>query len=173
MRRPFHALAVAGTAAHHAYELNAGVGLVWQPFLGLPGSLAFWAVNLPVSYWMTQVEDERFVKQRALALGAAFAGAAVHYTLWPFKMKGPFPVLTEAEGLKSGQVPPYNAILLAWAAAGLLALARETPKGARRWFLLGALAGVPFRFSAAHHFKWATEQARTNPAWWNRGLQSK
>jgi hypothetical protein len=171
MKRPFHALAVAGTTAHHAYELSAGVGLVWQPFLGLPGSLAFWAVNLTAAFWMTQQPDDRFVKQRALALGSAFGGAAVHYTLWPWKLKGPPPVLTEAEGLSQEQLPPYNAILLAWAAAAALALARETPKGARRWFLLGAALAVPFRFSAAHHFKWAREKARTDPAWWNRGLQ--
>jgi len=55
--------------------------------------------------------------------------------------------------------------------ASLVALMRETPKGTRRWFLLGALAVVPFRASAKHHFKWASEQARTNPAWWNRALR--
>ena len=48
---------------------------------------------------------------------------------------------------------------------------RETPKGARRWFVLGVFTALPFRVSAKHHFAWATQQARTNPAWWNRGLQ--
>ena len=39
MRRPFTALTAVGTAAHHGYELNAGVGLVFQPWMGLSGSI--------------------------------------------------------------------------------------------------------------------------------------
>ena len=45
MRRPLTALTALGAAAHHTYELSAGVGLVWQPQMGLPGSLAFWSMN--------------------------------------------------------------------------------------------------------------------------------
>ena len=37
MKRPFTALSALGAAAHHAYELGAGVGLVFQPQMGLPG----------------------------------------------------------------------------------------------------------------------------------------
>jgi hypothetical protein len=80
-------------------------------------------------------------------------------------------MLTEAEGLSSEQLPAYNAILWLWALASAAAFVRETPKGARKWFVLGVLNAIPLRASAKHHFAWATEQARTNPAWWNRGLQ--
>jgi hypothetical protein len=80
-------------------------------------------------------------------------------------------MLTEAEGLSPSQLPAYNAILLAWIAAGALALVREVPKSARGWFALGLINAIPLRMSATHHFAWAAEQARTNPAWWNRGLQ--
>jgi hypothetical protein len=172
VKRPFHALAVLGTAAHHGYELHAGVGLVFQPFMGLGGSLAYWSTNLPALLWAAARGGERFDGPLAFANGTALAGAAVHFTIWPWTLRRGVPVLTEAEGLSSRQLPAYNAILWAWALASALALARETPKGARRWFVLGLFNGLPLRLSAKHHFAWAAEQARTNPAWWNRGLQT-
>jgi hypothetical protein len=173
MKRPFHALAVAGTAAHHVYEVNAGVGLVFQPFMGLPGSIAYWSTNLPALAWAAARGGERFDKPLAFAAGTGLSGALVHFSLWPWKLRRGLPVLTEAEGLSPLQLPAYNAILWAWIVASVLALLRETPKGARRWFAIGLLNGIPLRLSAKHHFAWAAEQARTNPAWWNRGLQSR
>jgi hypothetical protein len=171
MRRPFHVLAAAGTAAHHAYEVNAGVGLVFQPFMGLPGSIAFWSTNLPALMWTAARGDERFDKPLAFAAGTGLGGALVHYSLWPWKLRGGVPLLTEAEGLSPAQLPTYNVILLAWIAAGVLVLLTETPREARRWFAAGVLNGIPLRLSAKHHFAWAAAQARTNPSWWNRGLQ--
>ena len=171
MRRPLTALTALGAAAHHTYELGSGVGLVWQPQMGLPGSLAFWSVNLPALAWAAARAPERFDKPLAFAAGTGLGGMAVHFTLWPWEVRGGVPVLTEAEGLSTAQLPAYNAILWAWAVACALAFARETPKGARRWFAVGLLNGIPLRMSAKHHFAWASEQARSNPAWWNRGLQ--
>jgi len=171
VRRPFTALTAVGTAAHHGFELNAGVGLVFQPYLGLAGSSAYWATSLPLLFWAAARGDVRFDKPLAFASGAALGGMSVHYTIWPWRLRAGLPWLTEAEGLSRGQLPAYNAILLLWALASALAFLRETPKGARRWFVLGVFTALPFRVSAKHHFAWATEQARTNPAWWNRGLQ--
>ena len=171
MRRPFTAMTVLGTAAHHGFELNAGVGLVFQPYLGLGGSVAYWATNLSFLFWAAARGGERFDKPLAFGNGAALGGMAVHFTIWPWKMRAGLPLLTEAEGLSTDQLPTYNAILWAWALASALAFLRETPKGARRWFVLGVLNALPLRASAKHHFRWATEQARTNPAWWNRGLR--
>ena len=171
VKRPFMALTALGTAAHHGYELNAGVGLVLQPWLGLGGSLAFWSINLPFLFWAAARGGDRFDKPLAFATGTALAGTAVHYSLWPWELRRGLPVLTEAEGLSPEQLPAYNAILWAWAVASVLAVVRETPRGCRRWFAFGLLNGLPLRASARHHFVWATEQARTKPAWWNRGLQ--
>jgi hypothetical protein len=166
-------MAIAGTAAHHAFEVNAGVGLVFQPFLGLGGSIAFWSTNLPALAWAAARGGERFDKPLAFAAGAGLGGMAVHYSLWPWTLRRGVPVLTEAEGLSPEQLPAYNAILWGWGLACVLALLKETPKSARTWFVLGLLNAIPFRMSAKHHFAWAAEQARTNPAWWNRGLQNR
>ena len=171
MRRPFTALTAVGTAAHHGYEFNAGVGLVFQPWMGLGGSIAYWSTNLPFLFWAAARGGDRFDKPLAFANGTALAGAAVHFAIWPWQVRAGLPMLTEAEGLSTEQLPAYNAILWLWALASVAALVRETPKGARRWFLLGLLNGIPLRASAKHHFAWATERARTDPAWWNRGLQ--
>ena len=171
MRRPFTAVATVATAAHHGYELRAGVGLVFQPFLTLPGSVGLWATSLPALLYGAARGGRRWDAPLANAAGAGLAGALVHFTIWPWEWRAGVPTLTEAEGLSPDQLPAYNAILWLWALSSALAFWRETPKGARRWFVLGALNAIPFRASAKHHFKWATEQARTNPAWWNRGLQ--
>jgi hypothetical protein len=173
MRRPFTVAAVAGTAAHHSFELGSGVGLVWQPFMGLGGSLAYWSTSLPLLALAASRGGERFAKPLAFATGTGLGGMAVHYSLWPFELRRGLPVLTEAEGLSPAQLPAYNTILWAWGAACLLALLFETPRRARKWFLFGVLNAVPFRASAKHHFKWAREQAQTNPSWWNRGLREQ
>ena len=170
-RRPFTALATVATAAHHGYELWAGVGLVFQPFLTLPGSVALWVTSLPALLYGAVRGGRRWDAPLANAAGAGLAGAVVHFTIWPWELRGGVPTLTEAEGLSPRQLPAYNAILWTWAVASALALLRETPAGSRRWFALGLLNVVPLRLSAKHHFAWAHDQARTNPAWWNRGLR--
>jgi hypothetical protein len=69
--------------------------------------------------------------------------------------------------MSDDHLPTYNRILQVWTAAGALALLRETPRGARRWGLLGVLLGEPLRRSAIHHFCWAREQARREPHRWS------
>jgi hypothetical protein len=171
VKRPFTAVVTLATAAHHGYELWAGVGLVFQPFLTLPGSVALWATSLPALLFGAARGGRRWNGVLANAVGAGMAGAVVHYSLWPWEVRRGLPALTEAEGLSPAQLPAYNLILWTWVAASTLAVAREIPAGTRRWFVLGLLNFVPLRLSARHHFAWAHEQARTNPAWWNRGLQ--
>jgi hypothetical protein len=172
VRRPFTLLTVAATAAHHTFELAAGVGLVFQPFLGLGGALAYWGANLPVLAAAAARGSERWDGLLAYATGAGLSGAVVHFTIWPWSARRGLPLLIRAEGLSPGQLPAYNAVLYAWTAAAVLALLRETPRRVRPWAVAGLLGGVPLRWSARHHFPWASEQARVNPAWWNRGLQA-
>jgi hypothetical protein len=165
------AAAIAGTAAHHAFELGAGVGLVFQPELGLPGALALWGVTLPVGFLTAARSDSALEPLLAWSRGSALGGVAVHYMLWPWERRRGLPWLTEAEGLSDGQLPAYNTLLYLWGAAAVGALLVETPKRSRTWALLGLAGTVVFRQTARYHFKWANEQARTNPKWWNRGLQ--
>jgi hypothetical protein len=172
VKRPWTAASVAGTAAHHAFELGAGVGLVWQPELGLPGSVALWSATLPTGFVAAARSDDAMEPMLAFGRGAALGGVAVHFMLWPWTRKaGVFPWLTEAEGLRGRQIPVYNTLLYLWGLAAVAALARETPKRSRRWAALGLASTVAFRKSAEYHFRWATEQAKTNPQWWNRGLR--
>jgi len=172
MTRPFTAAAVAGTAAHHTFELGAGVGLVWQPELGLPGSLALWGTALPVGFVTAARSDTKLEPLLAFSRGASLGGVVVHFLLWPWTRKaGVLPWLTEAEGLRGRQIPAYNVVLHLWGAAAVAALVKETPPRSRKWAALGLASTVLFRKSAEYHFRWATEQAKTNPQWWNRGLR--
>src|SRR5438132_5569263 len=98
MRRPLHALASVGTAAHHAFELGAGVGLVFQPQLGLAGSLALWCTLLPA--WFTvAVRGTRpgWEGPLAVAAGLSLGGVALHFTMWPWEVRRGVPYLTGAE----------------------------------------------------------------------------
>jgi len=172
LRRPLAVSAAVGTAAHNAFELGSGVGLVWQPELGLAGALALWGVQLPAWITLAARGERRWDNAVAVLSGTALAGMIVHFTIWPWQ-RGPLglPVLVAYQGLSDRQLSFYNAILAAWGLAAAGALVVEAPQGTRRWGLVG-LATLPLlRRSASHHFAWATQQARDNPAWWNRSLK--
>ena len=171
VRRPLHAMTSVATAIHHGFELGAGTGLVFQPYLGMRGATALWSVSLPAWFAAAARGSTRWDRILAFLAGLSIGGAGVHFTLWPWERRGGLPLLTEAEGLRPGQLPAYNAVLYAWALSAVAALAQETPREARRWALIGVLASFPLRFSARHHFEWIKEQARSNPAWWNRALR--
>jgi hypothetical protein len=158
------------TAAHHLFELGAGTGLVFQPYIGLLGATALWSVGLPGWLAVASRGSRRWDRALAFLAGLSIGGASVHFTLWPFEMRRGVPMLVAAEGLKEEQLPAYNAVLYAWAISAAAALVVETPPPARRWAVAGALVAVPLRSSARHHFRWIKEQARVNPAWLNRAL---
>ena len=170
MRRRWHVLTCLATATHHLFELLAGTGLVFQPYLGLRGATTLWSVALPGWFVAARRGSPKWDRPLAFLAGLSVGGAAVHFTLWPFEARGGLPMLVEAEGLRPEQLPAYNAVLYAWALSAAIAVAQETPRGARRWAMAGMLAAVPLRFSARHHFRWIKSQARTNPAWWNRAV---
>jgi hypothetical protein len=181
-RRLLHLGPVAGTLAHHGFELAAGVGLVFQPYLGLAGASAAWGLALPA--WVglavraSRSGGERGSEDALLAAlaGASLAGAALHFALWPVGRRPAgtrigIPVLTEAEGLSPGQLPAYNLILYCWGLSTVAALAAGTPKGSRRWALVGIASWLPLQASARHHFDWLDDQRILHPAWWNRAAK--
>jgi hypothetical protein len=170
--RPLSLLAASGTAAHHAFELGNGVGLVWQPELGLGGAGAMWVVELGLWSWIAARGSRRWDGVLAVLAGAGLGGVIVHFTLWPWRRNRlGIPVLTEAEGLPASRLPAYNAILGVWGLASILSLVELSPSR-RRWALAG-LAGFPIlRRSARHHFTWIVGEAADRPAWWNRGFRS-
>ena len=170
-RRPLSALAAVGTAAHHLFEVRAGVGLVFEPFLGRRGALGLWLALLPGQAAVALTGDRRFDRPLAFGNGAAFAGALVHFAEWPWRLEHGIPALTEAEGMTADRVPAYNRVLQLWALAAALALAFDTPRRARPWALAGLATGEPLRRSARHHFQWARERAREEPERWSPALR--
>jgi hypothetical protein len=174
VRRPLGVAAAAATAAHHLFELAAGVGLVWQPQLGLVGAGLLWGSEIPAWMLVAARGGRRWDRLVAALSGVALAGAAVHYTVWPWRA-GPlgWPLLTEAEGLSARQLPAYNAVLTVWAVTAAASIVSEAKGPSRRWAAWGLVSFPLLRASALHHFNWATGQARTHPAWWNRGLQGR
>jgi hypothetical protein len=173
MRRPFTILNALGTAAHHAFELNAGVGLVFEPFVGRRGAIAMWSFGLPA--WATTAARARSRgAERWIAVnnGAGLAGAIVHFVLWPWELRKGIPRLTQAEGMTAERLGTYNAVLQLWTLAAAFAIAFETPRHAHRWALAGLLLAEPLRRSATHHFRWAREQALLEPDRWSPALRA-
>src|SRR4051812_32281852 len=122
--RPLSALAALGTAGHHGFELRAGVGLVFEPWLGRRGALALWGVLLPAYAGGALAARPESFTARVVTMsnGMSLSGGVVHYTVWPWELRSGIPTLTEAEGLTADQLPAYNRILQVWTAAGALAL---------------------------------------------------
>jgi hypothetical protein len=165
-------MAAALTAAHHGFELSSGIGIVGQPELGLVGASAFWATQIPTWITLAAKGGKRWDRLLAVWSGAALGGAVVHFLIWPWRRNAlGIPVLTEAEGLGTSKLPAYNTLLYGWGAASALAVALEVPRRDRPWALLGLTALPLLRRSARHHFSWIVDQAATQPAWWNRGVQ--
>jgi len=169
--RPFSAACAVATGGHHGFELNAGVGLVFEPFLGRRGALLLWGMALPGWVAMALSGDERFDRMLALNNGMGVAGGVVHFVEWPWELRHGVPTLTHAEGMPDARVPGYNRVLHTWILSGALALLVETPRRAWPWALLGLALGEPLRRSARHHFRWAREQARREPHRWSPVLR--
>src|SRR5919204_437851 len=101
--------------------------------------------------FLTRREDWEAVGRahgEAFAAGMSAGAVALHYVMWPWERRAGLPWLTEAEGLRAGHLPAYNAILWTWGGAAVVALARETPG---RWLpvaVAGYAAALAFRPSA-------------------------
>jgi hypothetical protein len=165
-----HALTGAGAVAHHGFELAAGVGLVFQPWLGLRGAGALWGFGLPGWIAISARGSRRWAPVLGYLAGLSLGAAVLHYILWPVEWRRGVPVLRQAEGLRAGQLPAYNAILYAWAAVATGALAFETPRRSRWWAVPGFVTAMTLRPAARAHFGWIEREAATNPAWWNRAF---
>jgi hypothetical protein len=171
--KPLSLLAALGTAAHHGFELRAGVGLVFEPWLGRRRTSALWLVMLPFWMWRALRPVPRDQPLLALNAGIAIAGAGVHFVAWPWSRRwGVLPWLDEAEGLAPEQLTAYNTILWLWTAGGVGSALFETRREDRKWVALGAATGPLLLASARHHFSWAREQAQREPERWSPALRA-
>jgi hypothetical protein len=171
VNRPLHGLTSAGAVAHHGFELAAGVGLVFQPHLGLAGAAGLWGIGLPGWAWLASRPGHRWERLLAFLAGMSAGAGVVHYTIWPVRLRRGLPMLVEAEGLRSQHMPAYNAILYGWTAAAAAALVLETPPVRRRWAIPGFVIPFLLRPNIRHHFIWLKAEAAVRPAWWNRALR--
>jgi hypothetical protein len=169
--RPLSLLAALGTAAHHGFELRAGIGLVFEPFLGRRRTKAMWLVALPFWMWRALRPAPRDEPLLALNAGVAIAGSAVHFVEWPWSLRwGVVPWLDEAEGLPPSKLPAYNTILWLWMVGGVGSALLETRRADRKWVAAGVATAPALLASARHHFRWAREQAQQDPASWSPRL---
>ena len=110
VRRPWTAMVAILTAGHHGFELTSGVGLVWQPELGLGPASALWGAQIPLWVILAARGSRRWDRLLAVLSGTALAGVFVHFLLWPWhRNRLGIPVLTEAEGFEPKVLPAYNA----------------------------------------------------------------
>ena len=159
MRRLLAAGSALGLLAHNAFETRAGVGLVFEPFIGRRGAVALWSAYFPLMLAAAAREGENARRLSAFSAGIGVAGVAVHFKAWPWSLHGGLPMLDEAEGLSEDQLPAYNAVLWFWLLSSALSLPAANRPGARRFAVAGLLNFPILLASAQHHFRWAREQA--------------
>lgn len=173
MRKLLAAGSTLGLLAHNAYETRAGVGLVFEPFLGRRGALAMWGAYLPLMLGAALRNGEWARRLTAFGAGVGVAGVAVHFVAWPWSLHNGLPMLDEAEGLSEDQLPAYNAVLWFWLVCSALSLPAANRPGARRFAVVGLLNFPVLLASARHHFSWAREQARLEPDRWSPALREE
>lgn len=172
MRKLLAAGSALGLLAHNAFETRAGVGLVFEPFIGRRGAYALWGGYFPLMLAAALREGEWARRLAAFSAGIGVAGVAVHFKAWPWSLHGGLPMLDEAEGLGEDQLPAYNAVLWFWLATSVLSLAREAdPRSRRLGLVVGAVNFPILLASARHHFRWAREQAELEPERWSPALR--
>ena len=120
-----------GLLGHNAFETRAGVGLVFEPFLGRRGAYALWGAYFPLMLAAATRDDEVSRRLSAFGAGIGVAGVAVHFKAWPWSLHNGLPMLDEAEGLSEDQLPAYNAVLWFWLLCSALSLPAANRSGAR------------------------------------------
>lgn len=155
------------TTTHQVLELALGTGIIGQAQSGFTGALA--ASTMMDAGWLYAARREE-PPERLLAVGSGVAimTPLLHFTLFPWRIRRGVPVLTQAEGLPASIMPFYNAVLYAWAGAGLLAAVRDTRRRHLPFVVAGMVAVVAIRPKAKEHFAWMEREAVRNPRWWNR-----
>jgi hypothetical protein len=135
----------------NAFETRAGVGLVFEPFIGRRGAYALWSAYFPLMLTAAARDGENARCLSAFSAGIGVAGVAVHFKAWPWSLHKGLPMLDEAEGLSEDQLPAYNAVLWFWlvcsARTGALEPGPpriEPPMGLKRdiWTRLSPVGGV-------------------------------
>src|SRR5436305_1677387 len=94
-----------GLLAHNAFETRAGVGLVFEPFIGRRGAVAMWTAYFPLMFAAAASDSENARRLSAFSAGIGVAGVAVHFKAWPWSLHGGLPMLDEAEGLNAEIYP--------------------------------------------------------------------
>ncbi len=171
MRKLLAAGSALGLLAHNAFETRAGVGLVFEPFIGRRGAYTLWGGYFPLMLAAALREGEMARRLTAFSAGIGVAGVAVHFKAWPWSLHGGVPMLDEAEGLGEDQLPAYNAVLWFWLVCSALSLPAANRPGSRRFALAGLLNFPILLASAQHHFRWAREQAEREPERWSLALR--
>ncbi|HWM54611.1 MAG TPA: hypothetical protein VNO20_04400 [Solirubrobacterales bacterium] len=171
MRKLLAVGSALGLLAHNAFETRAGVGLVFEPFLGRRGAYALWGAYFPLMLAAATRDGERARQLTAFGAGIGVAGVAVHFKAWPWSLHNGLPMLDEAEGLSEDQLPAYNAVLWFWLLCSALSLPAANRPGARGFALAGLLNFPILLASARHHFEWAREQAELEPERWSPALR--
>ena len=176
LRRPFALGSTLGALAHHGFETRAGVGLVFEPQLG-PARRP--SRSGPPS-------------SRLMALTPLCAAGAPHERLSAHKRgdrrrRGRRPLRRVAlvaarrradargsRGPERGATPRLQRGALVLGLCSALSLFREADRAPARLGLIAAAMNFPcLLISARHHFRWAREQASSQPERWSPALRDR
>jgi hypothetical protein len=167
--RPWTRVTIAGSAAHAALELAAGVGLPLASVAGPVPAAVGWTAATAAGWRAAGHGGSGPDVALRVVDGTALAAVAAHWLGWPRRRRG-LPWLVRCEGLEGRVMVPYNAVLVVTAAGAVAGLLRENRSAGRAAGLV-PLALVPVLVVVQHaeHAR-LLAGARARPAWWNRRL---
>jgi hypothetical protein len=170
--RPFSRAVVAGTAAHHGYELAVGGGVPGMSVAGLRGAAGGWTAALAGWCWLTGRRTHRAERGLAGLNGFCLAAVTAHYVGWRWQVVHGV-AMVRAHWLPVRVLPGYNVLLVGLGVCAALAVHRETPPELLPRALLTAAGLTPGMVVLARaEGRWLQRQARREPAWWNRAFRS-
>jgi len=166
-------LGVASMGAHVFYELGSGVAMPFASLAGPVPAATGWAAGTIAAWRTANRVDERYNTVIGVMNGIFLTAVLAHFIYWPKRWINGVPLLTECEGLRGRVLAPYNAILHVSGVAAVAGLLENGRRAAVRGALIPVVS-VPVLLQIQKiEFRRLRVQARCNPGWWNRRLQTR
>lgn len=158
--------------AHVFYELLSGVAMPFASVIGPVPAAMGWGTSTAVVLRMARRSDKRHAAGFGVVNGVFLTAVLAHFIYWPKRWTLGVPRLSECEGLRGRILLPYNGILYISALSAVAGLLENGRRAALRGAMV-PLVGIPVLLRLQRmEFRRLRLQARRNPRWWNRRLQT-
>lgn len=170
--RAWTRLGAVSLGAHVFYELVSGVAMPFASVVGPVPAAMGWGTSTGMVLRMARRADRSHDAVFGVVNGMFLTAVLAHFIYWPKRWTVGVPSLSQCEGLRGKILLPYNGILYVSAFSAVAGLFENGRRAAVRGVMV-PLVGVPVVLQLQRiEFRRLRLQARRNPRWWNRRLQT-